>query len=267
MEKITLSIIIVDYNAGNVLLDCLASIKKHPMPFSYEIIVVDNASRENRTKEYESVMSHVRTIRLPHNSGFGAGNNAGVKIAKGDYLLLLNPDTLVVDDTITTMVSFIQKHEEIGALTCLLYQKNQKMLQKDFFANFQSFSSVLLRKNHGQMKNPEKEYFYVQAVTGAALMIKKSLFDQVGGFDERFFMYLEDHDLCQRLVNLGYKNAVLNKGKIIHLEGQSSTSQQKKRFYYASQNYYWHKHNGALATTIMRIMRFPYQMWQFYKSR
>jgi len=268
MEKINLSIIIVHHKSQDITFDCIKSIKELVSGISYEVIIVDNshgAEYRIQNTDISKMLSPSTFYLLPStNKGFGAGNNLGAKKANGEYLLLLNPDTIVFDDSIEKMLSFIKKHDEIGALTCLL-GPDKKTLQKNFFGKFQSLFSVTFRHYNYQKIDPpaggRKDFFYTDIVTGAALMIKKDIFEKLGGFDERFFMYLEDDDLCKRLVDAGYKNAVLNTAKIIHLEGKSiSKNKERKKIYYQSQNLYWQKHNGFLPTLLMRMIRFPYKL-------
>lgn len=270
MGKIELSIIIVDYNTKNHLFNCLKSIKANEPKSSFEIIIVDNNHRADLNiteNEICPILPNIKytILNTPENRGFGASNNVGAKKASGKYLLLLNPDTLIVDNSIDKMHDFISKHGEIGALTCLLYQKDRETLQSNFFGKFQSFSSVLTRRYDYQKIDMKKEFFYTDIVTGAALMIKRKLFDELEGFDENIFLYLEDDDLCKRLVDIGYKNGVLIRAKIIHLEGKSlSKDTQRKNLYYKSQTYFWNKHNGFLPALLMRIIRWPYKL---YKTR
>ncbi len=252
-----LSIIIVDYNSSSQIKACLNSILEFRPDFDFEIIIVDNASTENHLNDYEKISDTVSTFRLDKNLGFGGGNNFGAGRAKGEYLLLLNPDTLIIDDSIQKMCTFAQGHHEIGALTCLLYQEDEKTLQKNFFGAFQSLAGLTFRRYNYKKIDPKKEFFYTEIVTGAALMIRRSLFEEIEGFDEEFFMYLEDDDLCKRLADKGYKNAVLSTAKIIHLEGKSSTNKQKKKWYYNSQDYFWKKHYGVGPSMIMKIIRWP----------
>lgn len=264
MKKNELSIIIVDYRSKNLLSNCLRSIQKYVDGFDYEILIVDNNQNQEdkiQNADISKILDPSAFLLLPSaNKGFGAANNFAAKKANGEYLLLLNPDTLVTDDSIQKMLSFIKRHNEIGALTCLL-GPDKKTLQKNFFGKFQSLFSVMFRHYNYQKIDQTKEYFYTDIVTGAALMIKKDLFLKVGGFDERFFMYLEDDDLCKRLVDAGYKNAVLNIAKIIHLEGKSiSKNAERKKIYYRSQNLYWQKHNGFFPTLVMKIFRYPYKL-------
>ena len=257
--KKDLSILIVNYNSKKYLIECLESLNKYLFDFSFEVIVVDNDSTDEKISAQDFVdYDFVEFVQSTKNLGFGAANNLAAQKANGEYLLLLNPDTVIVDNSLVRMFSFHCSHPEIAAMTCLLYQENGKDLQSHFFGRFQSLLGLTLRHYNYQKADLDEEFFYADIVTGGCLMIRKKLFEQIDGFDEKFFMYLEDDDLCKRLVNLGYKNAVYTKAKIIHLEGKSAKNRKvKKKYYYKSQNYYWQKHNGLIATAIMKIMRWP----------
>lgn len=258
MESMKLSILIVDYNSSKWIIDCLYSLEKYRPNFSFEIMIVDNNSEENHLADYEKILPEVKTYRLDENKGYGSANNYGARFTNGEYLLLLNPDTLIVDDSIPKLLEFYESQPKLGALTCLLYGKDGQTLQKAFFGKFQSLLGLTIRRYNFQKIDTSIDFMPSDIVTGACLLIKKNLFEKLGGFDEKFFMYLEDDDLCMRLAKLGFQNGVYIKSKIIHLEGQSSSSsRQKKEFYYKSQDYYWRKHNGLFATILMKIIRWP----------
>ena len=256
-----LSIIIVNYNSKKQLKNCLDSLEKWASDCFDEIIVVDNASSKEKISANDfDQYKKVKFYSLDSNLGFGAANNFGVKQAGGDLILLLNPDTLIIDDSIKSMARYYLNDEKIGAMTCLLYGADGKTLQKSFFGKFQSLLGLTIRRYNFQEVDTIKEFMPTDIVTGACLLIKKSLFERIGGFDQNFFMYLEDDDLCKRLVDSGYQNGVFTKSKIIHLEGQSLNSNKfRKRLYYKSQDYYWYKHNGLIATILMKIIRWPYK--------
>ena len=266
MGKVELSIIIVDYKSSDFTIELISDLSKHLTSATYEVVVVDN-DPTGGAKKIKKAHPGTKIIKAEKNLGFGAGNNLGAKAATGEYLLLLNPDIHLVDNSIEKMLDFISKHAEIGVLTCLLYGRDAKNLQRHFFGRFQTLSTILLRRQAGRLPVTHDEFFYCDMVTGAALMTRRKLFEKLGGFDENFFMYIEDDDLCRRAQNLGYKNAVLTTARLIHYEGQSSTSNEKKEFYYKSQNYYWQKHYGRFQTALMKILRYPYVWWQKMKSR
>ena len=255
-----LSIIIVNFNTSEDLGNCVESVYKHKPNFDFEIIVVNNSSDPKESEILKSLFGENKQIKLidVENRGYGAANNAGAKIATGEYLLMLNPDTLVIDDSIDTMIELLEKHDEIGALSPLLYQVDGKTLQKNFYGNFQSLLSVTFRRWKRRKIDLKKEIIYSDIISGAAMLIKRDLFEKLNGFDEQFFMYLEDDDLCFRIKQLGLRCAVYTKAKIIHLEGTSQDNKRRKNIYYESQTKYWYKHNGTLATTMMRILRYPF---------
>lgn len=259
-QKIDLSIIIVNYNTSKLTLECIKSLKNHTRNLEYEIIVVNNSNKPEQTKILHQAKIKDLQIIDVKNQGFGTANNIGTKVARGWYLLLLNSDTKIIDDSIQKMRQFLNNHLKIAALSPLLYQSDGKTLQKHFFGRFPTLGSLTFRRWQGRSADLSKEYFYAQMVSAAAMMIKKELYDKFDGFDENFFMYCEDDDLCRRLHNAGYKNAVLTTAKVIHLEGGSTTNRKRLKMYYKSQSYYWQKHNGTFWRVIMEIIRWPYKI-------
>lgn len=254
MAKSTLSIIYINYKSTNLLIDSFSSLKEKTTGLIYEIIIVDY-SNDKGLKDYAQKKG---TTYIPsENKGFGAGNNLAAQYAKGNYLLFLNPDTLVVDNSIYKMTSFLERHLEIGALSPLLYNVDGQ-LQKHFYADNMSLLGVTFGRWKGRTIDLKQEFVSTGMVSGAAMMIRADLFKRINGFDEKFFMYLEDDDLCLRLNKLGYQNAVLTDAKVIHLEGRSSASSDKKKWYYRSQDYYFRKHYGLFIMLIMKLIRLPY---------
>ena len=148
---------------------------------------------------------------------------------------------------------------EIGALSPLIFGADRATLQRHFYGEFQSFAGITYKKWFGRKKSLKDDINYVDMITAACMMIPKQIFDQLRGFDENFFMYCEDDDLCRRIISLGLKNAVYNQAKIIHLEGKSSSSEEKKKMYYRSQDYYWQKHYGRARMLLMKMVRWPYK--------
>ena len=265
MDKLELSIIIVDYKSSDNTIALVSDLLKRLDNLRFEIIVVDNDPKSDAADVIGKKFAadrRVVVIKSETNSGFGAGNNLGAKSANGEFLLLLNPDTKIYDDAVERMLDFLAKHSEIGALTPLIYQADGKNLQRHFFGRFQSLSSLILRNQAGKMPKKTADFFYAEMITAAALMIRRELFQKLLGFDQKFFMYLEDEDLCRRITKLGYKNVVLATAKVIHFEGKSSSDFEKKKFYYKSQNYYWQKHHGIFQTVLMKLLRSPYVLLQ-----
>ncbi|MDD2646404.1 MAG: glycosyltransferase family 2 protein [Patescibacteria group bacterium] len=251
-----LSIIIVNYNSWKFLDQCLNSLIKFISRIETEVIIVDNNSQESALFGYQEKYPFINLILLKQNLGFAAANNMAAKQAKGDVLFFLNPDTIFIEDIFEKISECFKNNKEVGVISPQLILDNgqlqpysfgrDKMIDKIYRGN----QTQLIKKNN---------YLFTDWVSGAALAIRRKIFEQINGFDENFFMYFEDRDLCRRVKNLGYKIIVLITTKIIHLGGQSLTSDKKRKtLYYQSQNYYWQKHYGAIRSNLLKVIRFIY---------
>ena len=250
-----LSIIIVNFNTPQLVYDCIASIQEW-LTVPYQLIVVDNGSTE--------AVSPVRLppdteyVSLPKNKGFGAGNNAGANVATGTYLWLLNSDTLLVDRSATCLLNVLATHPEVGIASPYLFKGEH--LQPDFYASFQSLRTLLSRSPRPKLET-KAPFQVVDLVVGAALMIRRSLFEHLNGFDEGYFMYMEDDDLCMRAKKNGFQTVLVPAASVLHLQGQSiAASKTRKSYYYASQSRFWKKHYGTAATVLMQTLRLPYRI-------
>jgi GT2 family glycosyltransferase len=257
MEQPLLSIIYVNFESADELAASLASLLKFTTGITFEIVVVDN-SKDDHLEEKLKKYDNIRYFES-ENKGFGAANNLGSKKATGQFLLFLNPDTLIADDSVVKMVDYLKTHHEVGALSPILYNPDGQ-LQKHFYAHFMSPWGVTFGRWTGREIDLTQTAVAVGMVSGAALMVKRELFEKIGGYDEKFFMYLEDDDLCLRLHRAGYQNRVLTTAKITHLEGRSSASSDRKKWYYKSQDYYFKKHYGLPIMLIMKLIRLPYRV-------
>ena len=252
-----LSIIIVNFDTQEFIVDLLKSIEgKINCP--YEIIIVDNGSKQKLDETQFKSFKNTKIFTLTENHGFGAGNNYGAKKATGEILWLLNPDTLIPDQSINKAIEFLENNDECGIVSPLLFNNMELTeLQDDMIANFQSLGTLISRKVRPEFKL-EQEYQEVDVVVGASILIRGELFHKIDGFDEKFFMFMEDDDLCYRVKKMGLKICIYNRSKIIHLKGKSiKRNVDRKKMYYRSQDYFWQKHHGALSTLIMKIVRFP----------
>lgn len=257
-----LSIIIVNYNTPELVYDCLRSIERFLPPDFYEVLIVENAS-PNAVVTAEKVAGFAKAhlIAATHNHGFGSGNNLGAKAAQGDLLWLLNSDTLLVDDSIIALCQSLRSSEQYGALLPLLY-RNQALtdFQEDSYASFQTLTGLIKRTPRPQL-NLNQEIADVEVAVAAAFVVKRAVFEAVGGFDETFFMFFEDDDLCKKIINSGKKIGIFTKSRIVHLQGKSiTTSKERKKLYYQSQNYYWKKHHGLALSLVMQVLRLPYRL-------
>ncbi len=259
------SIIIVNYNTKTLLKNCLNSIFVNCQLNDFEVIVVDNDSRDGSIEMLDkNFKDKVKIIANKENIGFGPANNQGAQIAKGEYLFFLNSDTIIKDDILTLIKNFLETNSQVGIVSpCLLLENGTK--QEFAFGNFPTLFNSVFRKIDIKNTNNNKPR-EVDWVSGAALIIRKNIFKKVGGFDENFFMYFEDVDLCKRVWDLGYKIMILPQFFLVHLGGKSiDIDRQRKKYYYTSQDYFYKKHYGYLVMYLMKFAR-----WFFiilYRSR
>ncbi len=253
------SIIIVNYNTKDLLKNCLKNIFNICLGNNYEVIIIDNNSCDGSIEMLRGdFKDKINLIINNKNSGFGRANNLAVKKTKGDYLFFLNSDTIINNDVLIILADFIKTDGRIGVVGPLLLKEDGKE-QAYSHGNFLNLFTIVIEKFKKRLVE-KNNYFEVDWVSGAALIVKKEIFEEVGGFDENFFMYFEDQDLCKRIKNLNYKIIVFPLIKIIHLGGKSIHKiDKRKRFYYQSQNYFFKKHYGFCQTLLMRFIRFPYK--------
>lgn len=230
--SIILSIIIVNYNGQHLLNDCLASVKSHTSNISNEIIVVDNASQDGSSEWLEKYHPMVQLIRSPKNLGFSGGNNLGATQAQGKYILLLNNDT-VVRSSFHAMLNLMEMSSTLGALGCQLQYGNGQ-LQESIGYEHTPLSLALSWSGLGSLflgaslfrrtvhrTNPiyKRNFAECAWVSGACLMTPRSLWEDLSGLDEKYFMYVEDVDYCKRVRLAGCSVAYTNDVLVSHYEG------------------------------------------------
>lgn len=224
----TLSIIILNYKTKNLVKQCLKNIVNLSLPFEYEIIVVDNNS-EDRVKEMiKERFPQAKFVEAEKNHGMGAGNNLGVQVAQGEYVLILNPDVVVLENSIEKLLEFIRQNEKIGCVAPQLlypdrsYQPSRYRFPKFYMPAFVRTQLGLLKFGKQKVKNYFMEDMsgngahQVDWVRGAVMLFRKDVYQKVGGFDENFFFYLEDTDLCRRLWQAGFEIWYVPEAKMIH---------------------------------------------------
>lgn len=259
------SIIIVNYHTSKLINNCIESIFKFTKEISYEVIIVDNGSEDLSRAIKWSDDPRINLVQLSENIGFGKANNAGVRIARGRNLFLLNPDTLLLNNAIKILSDFIDQHDNCGVCGGNLYDEN--LLPIHSFRR--CFPSILWELNelsnyklerlifgkNAQFNYSEKP-LEVAYITGADLMITKSLFHRLTGFAEEFFMYYEETDLCKRVRNNKYVIMSVPAAKIQHLEGKSYNGENKNVSFnyfrwnsiFTSMIIYYRKHHNRVYT-------------------
>ncbi|MFA5933041.1 MAG: glycosyltransferase family 2 protein [Microgenomates group bacterium] len=226
-----LSIVIVNYNSGDFLSDCLESIYKSDKIIDFDIWVVDSASSDKSIDNAKKRFPKINYLLNKDNVGFTKSNNQALRKVKNEFILILNPDTKVLPDTLSHMIKFIKSNPEVGAATCRVELANGKIdwgshrgfptPTASFFYYFLHDDTYYHLSNLDMTKDHE-----VDAITGAFFLTRKSVLDKVGLFDEDYFMYGEDLDLCFRIKKAGYKIMFTPEVKIIHYKGVSSGIKQ-----------------------------------------
>lgn len=254
----TLSIIIVNWNTRDILLNCLASIEAHPPARPYDIWVVDNASSDGSVAAVRAQYPRVQIIENSENRGFAAANNQAICASQGDYLLLLNSDTIVHPNALERMARFLDEHADVGITgACLL---NVDGSLQPSWAAFPSLWSELLGKNVRKRRryhtHSGSEVYAVDWVGGAALMIRRTTVNQIGLLDEAYFMYSEETDWCFRARRSGWTVCYLPDAPITHLGGQSSkrSSARMRAELYRSKIRFYAKHYGKYRAHALSIL-------------
>lgn len=258
-----LSVIILNYNSGDYLNKCLQSIKVSDLKnYKIEVIVVDNSSTDKSFTVAQKIkFPNLKFVKSPGNIGFSAGNNYGLKFINNPrYVLFLNPDTVVNPDTLSGMINYLDNNPYIDAATCdvILAKTNLTQLEshRDFptplnaFLHFSGISSNLYFMKHLDYSKTVQ----INACVGAFIMLKKSVGDTIGWWNEKYFMYGEDLDFCFKLKTFNFKLFFVPNFKIIHYQGMSSGLVKTKTLTNASRST---KIRSAKATT--NAMRIFYQ--------
>lgn len=229
MQK-ELSIIYVNYNTADQVMTSVESVRRHTKGIDYEIIVADNNSKYDENLQKLIDDETIKVVKLDDNYGFGKANNAGVKECTGEYIFLLNPDTICHDNSIKMLLDCLKADQTIGVISPNLINSESKpthsfrrvgdgIITELNFALFGLPYKILYGNDFEY--NHNNNQIDVAYSCGAAMMMKKETFEKVDGFDETFFMYYEDQDLCNRIKKTGLR--IINEPKAIiqHLEGTS----------------------------------------------
>jgi GT2 family glycosyltransferase len=246
------SIIIVNYNTKDLILQCLKSIYKKTKGVDFEIIVVDNDSKDDSCKAIRENFSEVKIIKSEINLGFGKANNLGAGIACGKYLFLLNSDTILLNNAIEIFFNFMSKKPIAVVCGGALYlEENLPTHSYGFFPNLlnELFFSLKLEKVFKKYAKKYKECVVaenikVDYITGADMFIKKNIFQEIGGFDKDFFMYYEETELSYRLHKKKYNVFLVPSAKIIHYGQMTNMTPEKLKMYFTSKFLYFKKTKG-----------------------
>lgn len=264
-----LSVIIVNYNVKYFLKQCLDAVIKASDKIKVEVFVVDNNSKDGSVEMIKNRFPSVNLIENHENVGFSKANNQAIKVSKGKYILLLNPDTVVSEDTFERVVSFMDKTPKAGGLGIRMVDGNGDFLPESkrglptpevaFYKIF-GFSSLFPKsKKFGKYHLghlPEHKINEIDILSGAFMLLRKETLDKVGLLDENFFMYGEDIDLSYRITLGGYKNYYYPKSTIIHYKGESTkkSSVNYVFIFYKAMAIFAEKHFGKNKASLFNIL-------------
>lgn len=274
---ITVSIIILSYNTKDLLESCLDSVYTHLPHELFEVIVVDNASTDGSNAMVKKQFPQALLITSDTNLGFGKGINLGAQASKGKYLLFLNSDAVLTEDVVSDMVSYLHAHPKVGVLGGLLTNPDGTT-QRSFgkFYDLRNTVTMLIAGDKGEMRwvnnqlhaadlfitsrNKEGESarrgIAVDWVSGGFMLIQKEVFSKLQGFDNNFFMYMEDVELCFRVKKLGYTVHLYPRASVIHAGQGSSNRSFAVQHIYKGLLYFYKKHKSPFEYNVVKSMLF-----------
>jgi len=256
-ESKKLSVLIVNFASASYLENCIASIYCKFSDFlSWEVIIINNDKEDISKLSLD--FSNIKILNSSGNTGFGSGINMGAKEACGEFLLTLNPDTEIISENIKNVLDEFSKDDKIGIISGKIISKKGVVEPWSAGKELTFFDLILNNAGFSRSRNiwnsPKK--IECDWTTGTALFIKKDLFDKLGGFDENFFMYFEDMDLCKRMRNLGKKVVFFPEFEIYHSSGQSYVDKTlQKKHYYDSMEYYFKKYGHSMTRKFVKLIR------------
>ena len=268
-----ISVVIVNYNVQYFLEQCILSVQAASKNNTTEIIVVDNNSTDESCKLLIEKYPNVVLIQNKENVGFSKANNQGVKIAKGDYVLILNPDTIIAEDTLDKIYNYAKTKQNLGVLGVKLIDGSGKFApeskrgiptQNASFNKLFGISSKRTGKYYATHLE-ENESGIIKVASGAFMFIKRTVFNEVKGFNEAYFMYGEDIDLSMKLLNNGYQNYYFADTQIIHFKGESTTKDVKYLDYFHEAMRIFYKKHFKLNIVYDFFMRIGIEFWYLLK--
>jgi GT2 family glycosyltransferase len=255
-----LSVVIVSWNVRDLLRDCLRSLRESPDGLDVEIVVVDNASTDRSAAMVREEFPGVKLVELMENTGYAAANNRGIEASAGRYVLALNPDVLVKPGALGTIVEKLDAQPRVAAVGPLNLDENDRV--RASARRFPTITAMLyqhtLLRLAWPLRAPYREYkmrdfrwdreLAVDQPMGAALAVRRSALKEVGGWDEGFFMYFEEVDLCRRIKDRGGEILFLPQSRIVHLGGRSTAQVRSKKqmMIFRSMFRYFDQHESAL---------------------
>lgn len=269
------SVIIVSWNVANLLRDCLNSIYENSPDVSLEVIVVDSASGDDTVQMVKTHFPQVMLSAQSENVGFTRGNNIGLEMARGRYVFLLNPDTVILGDAIGQMVAYLDAHPQVGIIgphtlnTDMTHQSTRRRFPTIGTAFFEStwlqqYAPRTLLDRYYVCDIPDDATADVDWVQGSALMARREVYEEIGGLDTRYIMFWEELDWCKRAKLAGWGVVYLGTSKIIHHGGKSTEQAGARKHIHFQQSKlrYYKKFFGSGFAVLLRLFLLWNYAWQ-----
>lgn len=253
----TLSILIVNYKTPKMTRACLDSITQFAGGIDHEVIVVDNHSQDESADIILKSHPEVAYISMDRNAGFGAANNRAAEAARGRYLLLLNNDAFLTDHSLSRLITTLEENPDIAAVGPEIRYPDGRF-QLSCGSDLSLTSEFFMKHHNARLANRIQQgplVVSVDWISGACMLIPRTLYTQVGGFDETFFLYIEDADLCRRLRKLGYR-IVLDRRALVHHHLGESTVQSRITLLPAIKRghlHYYAVHNSRFSLLLLKV--------------
>ena len=274
-----ISIIIVNYNVLCFLKECIKSIYNSDLKQNFEIIIIDNNSPEPLLGSFDK-NDNIKIYQFTSNKGFAKAVNFGISKSNGDYILLLNPDTLVHRNTLNILSQYLDLNKDVGVVGCKVVYPNGKyqLSSKRHFPTLSIIITLFLKLDKIFPANrffgkynytylDENKLACVDAVSGSCMMFKKEIFNDIGNFDENFFLYFEDTDFCYRAIKKNYKVVYNPDCKIVHHKRESfKNSNKNSNFeFYKSFYIFYNKYNFDYKNNFLMKLLFKFILFNYVK--
>lgn len=271
--KPELSVVLVNFNDRAHLGDCLSSLEKGTSGLAAEVILVDNHSQDGSKDLVRASFPWVRFIQNEKNLGYAKANNIGIKASRGEFILFLNTDTVVPPETLPSLLAEMKAKSELGAIGPALVHANDEFQvsfgrKRNFFSEI--LQKVILNPYYKQVLKHSSKVREVWWVSGACFFVRRSAVEEAGLFDENFFLYFEDIDLCVRMRQKGWELIFFPGVRVLHV-GEATTSRRKfqaRLEYRRSQVYFYRKHNSRLSILFLKYyLKLYFFLYYLFKLR
>lgn len=258
------SVVVVSYNTRQMTLDCLRTLYADLGDLPAEVFVVDNASSDGSVAAVAEAFPNVRVIANPQNVGFGAANNQAMRVARGEFIMLLNSDAFPKPGTTRALVDYLRSHPKVGVVgpkilnadgstqqSCYRFPTPGQAWRENLWISAAFGAHPVLGDYRTWPHDRERD---VEWIIGACMLLRRDVFERVGGFDERFFMYAEETDWQRRIRDAGWEIAFTPAAQVTHLGGASGAKEKARvnRHFFESLDRYEYKHHGLIGLVLLR---------------